>query len=97
MADEEYLPVWQTWDMLSGVPVAPCEAPTLCASSEEDVRRDIQRARVDKRLSIPVLAAQVGLDPTTLASFESGEEVLPHDTVRRVQLALGIVRPPRKK
>ena len=95
MAEEDYRPVWQTWTFLGQSPAhIPQERATasVAPSSDENIRRNIQLARVDRRIPIPHLAAQVNLDPSTLASFECGEEILPTATIRSIQSYLGILR-----
>ncbi len=93
---EEYRPVWQTWSIVSHEPTRQqgggAGQSVVPHPTDENVRRSIQLARVDRRVSIPSLAAQVNLDPSTLASFECGEEVLPDETVRKIQTCLGMLR-----
>ena len=85
-----YSAVWQSWDLIQPIHLNP-ENTTFVESTDsshnnstEDVRQNVQRIRIDKRLSIPVLAAQIKCDANTLAAFERGDDILPHDVYKRL-------------
>jgi ribosome-binding protein aMBF1 (putative translation factor) len=90
---DAYREVWQTWQLVRPVTRAPLEergAPPDAATptTAESLRHRVQTARVERRWSISVLAARVGMDPETVASFERGDEVLAPEQQQRVRAVL---------
>ena len=87
MSDDhtEYVQVWQTWTMLRP-PGPKQDAPPdakvqIC---EPSFRAKAQKMRINKRLSVVDLAAQIRCDACALAAFERGETILPRDANSRL-------------
>ena len=80
----EYRSVWQTWHVVStGRPVVA--VPSLHdVESSETLRRRVQRARVERRLSIFDLSALVRCAPEQLAAYERGDEALRPDVLQGI-------------
>jgi ribosome-binding protein aMBF1 (putative translation factor) len=93
---DAYREVWQTWHLVRPVTRAPLEergAPSSDAatpSTAESLRHRVQTARVERRWSISALAARVGMDPETIASFERGDDVLAPEQQQRVRAVLQV-------
>ena len=84
----EYTEVWQTWKLIDGCveSTTESEGETSTTGKGESVRKDFQTARIARCISIPELASKVKCDPSKLAGFERGEEVLPSDVMNRLHV-----------
>ena len=80
----EYRSVWQTWNVVStSRPVVA--VPSLHdVESSETLRRRVQRARVERRISIFDLSALVRCAPEQLAAYERGDEALRPDVLQGI-------------
>lgn len=72
-------------------------APTLkqesqgwTSGNQNDFRQTVQQARIQNRMSIPRLAAEIKCDTITLAAFERGDEILSHEIRQRLVKTLQI-------
>lgn len=95
---DEYKPVWTTWHIVrpqraASIPEATAEA----AAPPEDMRRRVQTARVQRRMSVSALAVRVQTErggalvtADLLAGFERGEQVLAPEIQRAVRHALDL-------
>lgn len=93
-----YRAVYQTWNLVrSRAPptLDMGEASQSNSSSQNDGKRGpvhlrlrVQTARIERRWSIADLAAQVQCDPSTLAAFERGDEVLTFELQQRLRRIL---------
>jgi ribosome-binding protein aMBF1 (putative translation factor) len=68
-----YIEVWQCGRFVK----PPETAEAVSDDRVDDFRQRVQRARIDKRLAIPALAALVECDASCLAAFEAGRGVIP--------------------
>ena len=92
---EGYSSVWQSWDLIH---ISNSSIDTNITNEEfspkkntvTNVRQDVQRARIAKRLSIPALATQIKCDVITLAAFERGDDILPEGVHKRLLKELGL-------
>lgn len=85
-----YSLVWQTWDLVY-VPHTNVDTGTTANTMvTQNLRHDVQRARIAKRLSIPALASKIQCDVATLADFERGDDILPKDVQTRLVRELGL-------
>jgi ribosome-binding protein aMBF1 (putative translation factor) len=87
----DYTEVWQTWKLIDGCmeskKESESETPTINKAGES-ARKDFQTARIARCISIPELASKVKCDPSKLAGFERGEEVLPSEVMNRLHFIL---------
>lgn len=97
MTVEEYQPVWQTWNLVHttrgpsvGADDASKTSGATRTSSGIDLRQSVQRARIQRRWSIDVLASHVKCDAKLLAAFEREAEVLPQEVLERLRKCLRI-------
>ena len=87
-----YAEIWQTWSLLDPN-AAPVQTASVMSSADarmDDFRHLVQQARIQKRMSITVLAGMVGCDCETLAAFERGDEILCTATHKRIKDVLRI-------
>jgi ribosome-binding protein aMBF1 (putative translation factor) len=93
---EGYSSVWQSWDLLNISNISIDENtnknshPVYRRNIATNVRQDVQRARIAKRLSIPALATHIKCDVITLAAFERGDDILPEGVHKRLLKELGL-------
>ena len=90
----EYTEVWQTWKLIDSCAESNQESEgetSTIGKTGESVRKDFQTARIARCISIPELASKVKCDPSKLAGFERGEEVLPSDVMNRLKVLFSVV------
>ena len=86
-----YRRAWQTWDLVQVRRVTSLETePVQATSHDVHLRHRVQKARIERRMSMADLAAHVGVDADRLAAFERGDELLPSDVEARVRSKLGV-------
>ena len=88
----QYIPVFQTWHMVR--PITQ-ETPfdggdAVDGKANHDMRHRVQRARVERRMTVHEVAATVGCDPSVFAAFERGNGILPTDTMKKLMKELGL-------
>lgn len=73
---EDYVFVWQEWDLLRQVPEA--EAPRLekklAAATTSCFAVELQEARIERRFSIEALAEKADIPLRTMTLYENGSE-----------------------
>jgi len=90
-----YARVWQTWELvcpqaqhddasLSTNNADVDSNPTSTSDSAASMRQKVQRARIEQRMSIAALAAEVMSTTETIAAFERGDGVLGTDVRARI-------------
>lgn len=89
MTTKEYGPVWQTWTMASQTSTPQNDTMSNQARPGKcDERQLMQTARIKCRMSIADVAQHLGCDANTVAAYERGEGVLPHDIKNKVKKLL---------
>ena len=94
--DDSYCQVWQTWTLHTPQRTQTTETdePSLApVNDRKRFRGDLQRARIQKRMSIPELGNAVKCDAGTLSAYEMGQAVLDAGSEARLARFLAIEPP----
>lgn len=83
--------LWQTWELVRPVAPRPSAAQnTPRIARSDDFRKDVQKARIERRWSVSMLASECDCDVETLAAFERGDEVIAPSIQARLKAVLKI-------
>lgn len=85
----QYVPVWQTWNLIStrsrtSTDISTTSSSTTVVASSRVLRERMQIARIQNRLTVHELAQRVRCDVETLAAFERGEGVVSDEVQARL-------------
>ena len=69
---------------IGGTTVVDVDTSSSLDASAESMRQKVQRARIERRMSIASLASEVMCTAETLAAFERGDGVLSSDVRARI-------------